>query len=151
MTTQRKRILPNWMLLKCNEKLAWNPASLFSQCVAAIITERAIDGYTQLEEIQHLCFPQDRKSEPIEIIYKDNCTVLGCWDGSVQSSGYHKHTERLGHYKFWNTNCRSSRKCIEGALPHHPDTIVLNEIHERQRLKRVSQTKQFSCKRRLFD
>lgn len=142
--------LPAWLRLKCNEVLVKNPASLFSICVASIINHSAVDGYTELEKVQTLQFPPRSKSQPIEIIYKGQCTVLGCWSGHVCRSGLHRHVERLGHYKFWNTNCRQSRTCIEACFAHNPETTILNEINERQRLKRVSQTKQLSCKRKLF-
>lgn len=142
--------IPAWMKLKCNEKLVWNPASLFSQCVAAVINGADDSGYTDLETVQNLCLAGRIKSEPIKIIYRGNCTVLGCWNGQVLSNSCHDHTERSGHYKFWNTNCRRSRRNIIAALPHHPETTILNEIHERKRARRILETKQYSCKRRLF-
>lgn len=143
--------LPSWLSLKCYEKLVWNPASLFSQAVATILTNKTIDGYTQLEEIAHLQFAPRQKSEPIYIIYKNNCNILGCFAGEVSNCSYHHHIERLGHYKFWNKNCRISRKCIDGALPLHQETTILNEIHECKRARRISETKQLSCKRKLFE
>lgn len=151
MSHSPKRTLPLWLTLKCNEKIVWNPASLFSQAVAAVLNSGTIDGYTELEEIAHLQFSPIRKSEPIKVIYKEHCNELGCFNGEVLSNNYHDHIERLGHYKFWNKNCRTSRKCIEAVLPHHQETTVLNEIHERKRVRRILETKQFSCKRRLFD
>lgn len=150
MTTNGKRNLPMWMTLKCNEKLVWNPASLFSQCVAAVINGGAIDGYTDLEQVQNLNFPPHRKSEPIKIIYRGDCNILGCFNGQVLNNSLHDHTERLGHYKFWNTNCRRSRTCIVAALPHHQETTILNEINERKRVGRILETKQYSCRRKLF-
>ena len=151
MSHSNKRTLPAWMNLKCNEKLVWNPASLFSQAVAAVLNNTAIDGYTELEEIAHLQFSPIRKSEPIQVIYKGNCSLLGCFNGEVLSNNYHDHIERLGHYKFWIKPCRSSRKCIAAVLPYHQETTILNEIHEHKRARRVLETKRFSCKRKLFD
>lgn len=151
MTSTGKRNLPAWLSLKCNEKLVWNPASLFSQAVAAVLNGGAIDGYTELEEIAHLQFSPIRKSEPIKVIYRGHCNILGCFNGEVLSNNYHDHTERLGHYKFWSKSCRNSRRCIVAVLPHHQETTILNEIHEHKRARRVLETKQFSCKRRLFD
>lgn len=146
-----KRNIPAWLSLKCNEKLVRNPASLFSQCVAAVLNFGTIDGYTELEEIQHLAIAGRIKSEPIKIVYRGNCNILGCFNGQVFPSILHDHTERLGHYKLWNTNCRRSRTCIVAVLPHHPETTILNEIHERKRVGRILETKQYSCKRRLFE
>lgn len=151
MTTNGKRTLPAWLSLKCYEKLVCNPASLFSQCVASIINSDKGDGYNKLEEVQHLNFPPRRLSEPIQIVYQGNCTILGCWDGQVLPNSLHHHIERLGHQKFWNTNCRRSRTCIVAALPYHQETTVLNEIHECKRARRILETKQYSCKRRLFE
>lgn len=150
MTTNGKRNLPAWMKLKCNEKLVWNPASLFSQCVAAVLNGATVNGYTELEEIQEFRLHGRIKSEPIKIIYRGSCTILGCWNGEVLSNNLHDHTERLGHYKLWNTNCRRSRTNIVAVLPHHPETTILNEIHEHKRARRISETKLFSCKRKLF-
>lgn len=149
MTTNEKRTLPLWMTLKCGEKLVRNPASLFSQAVAAVLSARTVDGYTELEVIQHLNFPTNRKSEPVQVIYKGNCTLSCCWNGSFLD--LHDHTESLGHYKFWNSKCRRSRKCIEHVFPYHPETTILTEINERKRIRRISETQQFSCKRRLFE
>jgi len=151
MTTNGKRNLPLWMILKCNEKLVWNPASLFSQAVAAVLNGVTIDGYTDLETIQHLNFPLHKKSEPIKIIYRGHCNILGCFNGCVLESNIHDHTEKLGHYKLWNSNCRSSRKCIVAVLPHHQETVILNEINERKRAGRILETKQYSCRRKLFE
>lgn len=143
---------PAWLTLESNEKIVWNPASLFSQCVAKVLANRAIDGYVELEEIAHLQFSPIQRSQPIKIIYKGDCTLLGCYNAEVTSSEQlHSHVERLGHYKLWNKKCRSSRKCIETVFPFHTETTVLNEINERKRVKRISDTKQFSCKRRLFE
>lgn len=144
------KILPRWLSLKCNEKLVWNPASLFSQCVAAVLNGATIDGYTELEEVQHLIIAGRIKSEPIKIIYRGDCSILGCWHNQI-SNNLHDHIERLGHYKLWNTNCRRNRTNIVAVLPHHQETTILNEIHGRKRFRRISETKQLSCKRRLFE
>lgn len=151
MSHSNKRMLPPWFTLKSNEKLVWNPASLFCQAVAAVLNGSTVDGYSDLEQVQHLNFPIHRKSEPIKIIYRGHCTILGCFNGEVLSNSLHDHTEKLGHYKFWNTNCRRSRTSIVAVLPHHPETTILNEINERKRTRRILETKQFSCRRKLFE
>lgn len=146
-----KRVLPNWLKLKCNEKLVWNPSSLFAQCVAVILNNTTVDGECELEELENYCIAGRATSEPIKVIYKGECTVLGCWAGKYFDNCLHHHIERLGNYKFWSKQCRNSRRCIVGALPYHQDTTILNEIHERKRTRRILETKQYSCKRRLFE
>lgn len=143
------KTLPPWLRLKCNEKIVRNPASLFSQCVAALINSSEISGYCELEHIQDLCIAGRVKSEPIKVIYHGDCTILGCFT-SFTHGMYHDHTERLGHYKFWNTNTRSSRRCIVAALPHHPETTIQTDVSQPKRFKRIPETKRVSCRRKLF-
>lgn len=148
------KTVPKWLSLKCNEKLVYNPASLFSQSFAAVINGADITGYTDLECVQHLCLAGRNKNEPVQIVYSGRCTILGCWISAVSSQvANHDHIEGLRHYKFWNSNTRNSRRCIAAAFPFHPDTTIqVEEFDESKRPKRISETsKRISCKRKLFE
>lgn len=143
---------PTWATLKCREKIVFNPASLFAQSVAVVLSNVTSDGYSDLETISHLHFPKHRLNEPIKVIYKRECNIHSCWVYDLYGfSEYHDHTERLGHYKFWKLSCRRSRKNIIGVLPHHLETTVVSEVYGGRDYKRVSEREQLSCKRRLFE
>lgn len=151
------RNIPAWLRLKCNEKLVENPSSLFGIAIAKVLDGVKPDGYTQLEEIQTL--RGQIPSVPINIVYKGDCPNLQCFQEEVRQSihneiptpHYHQHTEKSSRYYLWNTNCRASRKCIEHVYQYNPETTILNDINTARQLKRSRQTRQFSCKRRLFE
>jgi hypothetical protein len=141
----KKRKLPMWFTLKCDEVIVKSPASLYAISLAQCIDNNKEDGTSQLEVFQHIYHKLPKVI--LNIVYTENCSVLNCFNNFTSPYGLHRHTETSHHYKFFSTKTRNCRKHIKHVFAENIETT----INKSELKNNVYVGKQLSVKRRLFE